>query len=153
MHCNGGPTRSLPDLAFPPGQLVDSFEFNPRYQFRDRLFLHQKYVAEGLSPEQIAAETFSSRKVIVKHLKGSGIVLRTKDRRKTGPLPFGVRRRQYRVMVDKRATLAIMRMRQLREQGLSYDRIAGVLNTMGIKTCSGRAQWYAKTVREVLLTG
>ncbi len=37
------------------------------------------------------------------------------------------------------------------DQGLSYEKIAVVMNTMGVRTRTGQAKWYAKTVRNIIL--
>jgi hypothetical protein len=41
-------------------------------------------------------------------------------------------------------------MKQLREQGFSYWKIADVLNTMKIPTKTRRGQWLARSVQKVL---
>jgi hypothetical protein len=142
---------TFPTFSFLPLQVIDSFEYQSRSRFRDRFFLSQKYVVEGLSTEAIATETFSSRKTVIKYLGKYGISLRPEDTRKNGPLPFGMRLKRYRLALKRREQAAIEKMKRLRAEGLSYEKIAAVLNTMAIPTKTRKAKWYAKTVREVLL--
>jgi hypothetical protein len=66
-------------------------------------------------------------------------------------LPPGKKWRCHRVVSNAREQAAIEKAWRLREQGLSYEKIAAVLNTMGIRTRSGRASWYAKTERDLLV--
>ena len=44
-------------------------------------FLHQKYVAEGLSINQIVDLTMSSRSTVKKYLREAGMAIREEDRR------------------------------------------------------------------------
>lgn len=113
-------------------------------------FLRAKYEEEGLSVNQIAALTFSSRSTVVKYLSNHGIALRPVDRN-GGTLQFG-KRRKGRLIVDQaREQAAIEKAKLLRDQGLSFDKIAQVMNAMSIKTRSGKSSWYAKTVRTIIL--
>lgn len=114
------------------------------------LFRYDLYDAEGLSVSEIAALTFSSRQTIVKYLEQFGVTLRPDDRQ-CGVLPFGKRWGQHRVVLNEREQAAIKKAQRLREQGLSYEKIAAVMNAVGIKTRSRNSKWYAKTVRDVIL--
>jgi hypothetical protein len=75
----GSPIDSIPNYVTP---------------FKDKSFLHQKYVVEGLSCEEIATQIFSARTTVLKYLK----------------------------------------IHEFRDKGLSYWKIADVLNTMKIPT-------------------
>jgi len=44
----------------------------------------------------------------------------------------------------------IQKMQQLRKEGLSYWKIAAVLNAMKVPTKTGRAPWQARTVQRIL---
>ena len=57
----------------------------------DAFFLHQKYVVEGLTPAQIAAEAFSSKKTVVSWLHRQKIPLKPEDAAPS-QTPYGLRR-------------------------------------------------------------
>ena len=129
---------------------LGTFVFLPLH--RDSSFLHEKYIKEGLSPEQIAARFFSptlTRKTIIRHLKAAGIVLRKEDQRSTGPLPYGYRWSKLKAVQHKREQSAIYRIRKLREQGMSYQKVAEVLNTMEVPTRTGKGKWHGNQVFEI----
>jgi hypothetical protein len=129
-------------------QMISRIQYLPLV--KQESFLRAKYEAEGLFLNQIAALTFSSRQTVVKYLEAFGIALRPNNRQ-AGVLPFGKMWRRHRIVLKAQEQAAIEKARLLREQGLSYEKIAAVLNAMGIKTRSRRALWYAKTVRDILL--
>jgi chorismate mutase len=85
-----------------------------------------------------------------KYLEAFGIALRDEDR---GPnqLRFGKQWRDCQLVDNERERAVIEKMLALRQQGFSYEKIAEILNTLDIKTKSGRSRWYAKTVRQILL--
>lgn len=118
--------------------------------FKDKALLHQKYVVEGYSPAEIAAQIFCSRQSVSKHLKLFGIPLRNEDRGLTGAHVFGYKLKRYRAILHKREQLAIEKMQELRQQGHSYEKIALVLNTAGIQTKRRTTRWHAMSVRKVL---
>jgi hypothetical protein len=113
-------------------------------------FLRTKYETEGLSPKEIAALTFSSRSTIVKYLEAHRIALRDEDRF-CGTLPFGKRWKQRQVVLNARQQSAIDKAKEIRAQGLSFEKIANVMITMGVRTKMGKSKWYPKTVRDIVL--
>lgn len=129
-------------------QMISRVQYLPLV--KQESFLRAKYEMEGLSPKEIATLTFSSRSTIVKYLEAFGIALRHEDRF-CGTLPYGKRWKGREIVTHAREQAAIEKAKQLRDQGLSFERIANVMNTMGVKTRSGRAPWYAKTVRDLIL--
>lgn len=138
--------KSSQEISF-----VKIIEFFSRPPFKDPVFLEQKYVIEGLHPKEIATQTFSSRQSVIKYLRKYGIPLRAEDQLPNGPPPFGLKLARYRAIIDKREQASIQKMEKLRSEGLSYEKIADVLNSMGVFTRSKKSKWYAKTVRDVLL--
>jgi hypothetical protein len=44
--------------------------------YKNKSFLHQKYVVEGLSCEEIAEQIFSARTTVLKYIKVYGISVR-----------------------------------------------------------------------------
>lgn len=71
---------------------------------------------------------------------------------RTGEVPFG-----YAVGADGKTLIPIQqeqtvlnRIKGYREDGLSYERIAKVLNENGIRTKTGRKKWYGSSVHSIL---
>jgi hypothetical protein len=147
-------------LRFPPPDprfltVQDSCTFSFLPLWRDPSFLHQKYTVEGLSPEQITDLCVSSskgygRKRVVSGLREFGVPLRPEDERPSGPLPFGWTLKGRRLKQIKTEQAVIKKMRALRGKGLSYEKIADILNALAFKTRSGKAQWYGNSVYRTL---
>ena len=78
--------------------------------------------------------------MIVMKLRGARIRARAKTGRCEGRKPFGFYPGE---------ALIIARMKELRASGLGFDRIAGRLNTEGIKPRTG-ARWWGRGVNNVL---
>ncbi len=147
MSLVGAIDANTPDFSSPKIQIISSIQYLPLV--KQESFLRAKYEDEELSVNQIAALTFSSRSTIVKYLERYGIPFRPEDRQ-AGVLPFGKKWRQRRIVLNAQKQAAIEKAKLLREQGLSYEKIAAVMNMMAVKTRSGRAKWHAKTVRDVI---
>lgn len=129
-------------------QMISRVQYLPLV--KQECFLRTKYEAEGLSPKEIAALTFSSRSTIVKYLEAYNIALRKEDSF-CGSLPFGKRWKDRQITINTREQVAIAKAKELRGQGLSFEKIARVMNTMGVKTKTGRTKWYAKTIRDIIV--
>ena len=72
------------------------------------------------------------------------------QRRSGRGLAFG-RKISNRLEVDhKRELEAVAKMRSLRDQGLSYWKIADILNAMKVPTKTRRGRWHARSVQQVL---
>lgn len=85
-------TDHPPRAVFPPHLFTISLEFSITRSFREPIFLHQKYVLEGLTPAQIATQSLSSKKTIIKWLHKLSIPLRKEDGvRPPKQAPFGKR--------------------------------------------------------------
>jgi hypothetical protein len=72
--------------------VVDFMSLEPPKPKVDEIFLKQKYVEEGLSSNEIAKLTFSSRATITNHLNKAGIPLKKVTRRIDGGHVFGFRK-------------------------------------------------------------
>lgn len=118
-------------------------------------FLHQKYIVEELSASQIAAQIFSARSTVVKHLKKYGIPLRSEEesrKLRKGQLGYGERTKNGKPDQHKREIENIKKMQKLRDQGYSYWKIAEVFNSMAIPTKTRKAKWHPTTVMKILKT-
>lgn len=120
--------------------------------FKDKSFLHQKYVVERLSIAEIAAEIFSAESTVHKYLRKFGIPIRKPGdiiRRKRA-LAYGRRIEDRRVVAHQRELEVIDKMRSLRDQGFSYWKIADVLNAMKVPTKTRKGKWHARSVQQIL---
>lgn len=147
----GSPIDSIPNY-FPPANISMVASIYTDSSYKDKSFLYQKYVEEGLSCEDIATQIFSARTTVLKYLKIHGIPVRevgTNQKRVRG-LAYGLKVKQRTFAEKKREQEAILKMRELREKGFSYWKIADVLNTMKVPTKTRRGQWHARTVLAVL---
>lgn len=132
-------------------QVAKFFDFSVTPTFKDREFLHQKYVVERLSPREISELISSSRSTVVKYLKKLEIPLRAEEEAKTkSQLGFGEKWGKRQVQSNKREQELILKMQKLRTEGLSYGKIADVLNAWGIPTKTNKGKWSAKQVHQIL---
>ena len=138
---------------FPPEQISlisSTLEDSP---YKSKSFLQQKYVVEGLSCGEIAAQIFSARTTVLKYLKLHGIPVResgSNQKRKRG-LAYGKKVESRHVVDHVRELENTKKMRELRDKGFSYWKIAEVFNTLKIPTKIRKGKWHAKTVHQILL--
>ena len=117
--------------------------------YKSKAYLHQKYIVEGLSCQQIADNAGCARTSVLKFLKEFGFETKKPGsnlNRKRG-LAYG----QYSGERNhKRELENIKKMRELRGKGFSYEKIASVFNSMKIPTKTRRGKWHRKTVQSIL---
>ena len=132
--------------------MVDTIEFLAKPRFKDKAFLHQKYVVERLSTEQIAGLCFSSRPTISKYLKLHKIPIRKHEERlllNKGQLALGERRLRGSIQHNKSEQQTIRTIVGLRSQGYSYHQVAAWLDAKSIKTKNEQGLWKATTVMKI----
>ena len=147
-----GDAASPKPVNFPQPQVPKIVPFSISDTYKNPAFLHQKYVVESLSTNEISRLIFSSRSTVSKYLKKHGIPLRSQDqlRRSKSQLRFGQAWRKREIVCDKREKALIVKIQQLRHQGLSYWKIATVLNAWALPTKTRRGRWHARFVQKVL---
>ncbi len=119
--------------------------------FKDESVLRSLYLDKMLSPVEIARQLASSRQSVKKYLLSFGIPLRAEDQRRMCRRRFEIRSSAESAAQPSKAAQETLRtMCSLRAQGLSYEKIATVLNEMGRKTKTGKGKWYANTVFKIL---
>lgn len=148
---NGGVSGIHCTENFPQIQVVDKITLKAKKPTIDEIFLKQKYVTEGLSSNEIAKLTFSSRPKITRLLKQYKIPLKTLTRRNNGGHVYGYRRFGGKAVEMKKEQEVIVLIKSYRESGYSYQRIADILNNRGICTKTKRGSWYPKVVRGILI--
>ena len=120
--------------------------------FKDRAFLHQKYVVEMKTCQEIAKMILCARTTVLKYLKEFDIPVRevgSNIRRKHG-VAFGQKTTHREVQSHKREQNRINRLLELREKGYSYGKIADVFNTLKIPTKTRKGKWHAKSIHSII---
>lgn len=131
--------------------LIDFITFSTPLPYKDPSFLHQKYVVEGLSASQIAAETFSSKPTILNYLKKFniktrrvGVVTHKKN------IAYGKKIVGGKPADHKAEKKVIESIKEMYREGLSYRAIARVLNEMKIPTKQQGKGWHHENIRSIL---
>ncbi|MBK9040974.1 MAG: hypothetical protein IPL83_17780 [Bdellovibrionales bacterium] len=114
--------------------------------FRNKAFLNQKYVVEGLSARQIAVLIGCGHSVINTALRRYGIVI---EPRASGWVKYGTKLEGGLRMPHVREQMIISTIRRKRASGWSYQRINYWLHIRGIRCPSGRGRWHSATVRRI----
>ncbi len=85
--------RKVSSNAALEAQVVDTIDFNFEQLWKDKHFLHQKYVLEGRSIAQIATEILSSRASVRDGLIEFGIKRRVRGKpgKRPAQVPYGCR--------------------------------------------------------------
>lgn len=129
--------------------MISDIQAIPLYKNKD--FLYQKYVAERLSCDEIAAQIASVRSTILKHLKLFEIPVRESGSNiRRWNQSYGMRILKRQKTLHKRENECIQKMRELRLSGFSYWKIASILNSMKIPTKTRKGPWQARTVKRIL---
>lgn len=107
---------------------------------------------ESLSAEEIATLCFSAKSTVLKYLRMFGIPVREINPgvRRRRCVAFGQRMADRRLLANRREQETIARMMKLRAKGFTYEAITEVLNSMGVRTKTGRGNWHRKTVHAIL---
>lgn len=135
---------------FPPVSLTNILQFATIKSFRNESFLREKYLDEGWSLDEIAAQTLSSKKTVRRYLIHNGISLRPSDQVINVPEKFGTRRVKGRLLPDTSEQAAIEKIKALRNQGCSYREIVKILNDEAVPCRKEGASWHVKTVYKAI---
>lgn len=111
-------------------------------------FLHQKYVVEGLSINQLVTLTMSSKTTVKKYLVDAGIPIREEEL-SLGPPKYGERYHNGRKVPNKRDLEIMETIQDLSKKGISATQIAKLLCSMNLPTKNG-GRWHAQTVIRIL---
>jgi uncharacterized protein YoaH (UPF0181 family) len=118
--------------------------------YRNKELLEQKYLLERRSIKEISREWACSRSVVAKYLKDYSIPLSPHDSKNKSRVGYGEAWRDRQVVAHKKEQELIEKMKKLRAEGLSYNKIAAVLNGWGIRTKTGKGKWTGKQVHQIL---
>lgn len=146
------PIGTLCEPLSSTGEISDFLEFQYIPPYRDKSFLHQKYVVEGLSIGQIAAQIFSSKQAVRKGLLRVGIQLREPHRPHGNPsqVRYGQRKHKGRPVRHANEQRVISAIQDMRQQGLSLRQIAAFLSKIGVPTKRRGKAWHPEMVKRIL---
>ena len=65
-------------------------------------------------------------------------------------LAYGLQLKKRRETIASKEVENIQKMRDLRNQGYSYWKIADILNSMKVPTKTGKGAWQARTIQRIL---
>jgi len=148
----GSPDQSQENGFSSTLYVKDSIEFLAKPRFKDKAFLHQKYVVEKLSSQQIADLCFSSRPTISKYLRLHKIPLRDSNDRlaiNKGQLAFGERSSNGAICQNQSELRVVKLICDLRKKGYSLRQIAAWLDARGIKTKNRSGPWTAASILKI----
>lgn len=114
--------------------MVDIVKFSTFPEYLNESFLKREYVDSGLSLRKIAKKHKCSRGTIKKRLEAEGIRC----------FVSSTERIEIKPQILNRIML-------LRAEGMSYQKIAKVLNIEKIPTRTKKGCWHGKTVRDQVL--
>ena len=147
-----GPLPPYPQLFRSIREVTDFLPFNKNKPYKDPLLLHQKYVVQGLSTLQIAREFFCSKNTIRTALIAAGIKFRMRQEKGRSSNPRYGRKpmKGYPVdhLVEQRVIKTIIEMR---DDGLSFSKIAKFLGGVGVPTKMRRKKWRPEVIRQICL--
>lgn len=115
---------------------IDTLYLDLGRHYRDKDKLHQKFIVERTSPQEIAEEFQCSVSTVYKQLKKFGFI---KPRQKL--------KRAREAKPEERIVRLIY---QLRELELSLREIADALSFAGFPTRAQKRKWHAEMVNRVL---
>jgi len=126
------------------------FDHSPLW--RDKQFLTQKYVVEGRSISQIAAENFSSRAAVWAALVEFGIKRRGQGKPGLRPsqLPYGYRRSDGLMVPHLGEQRIIALVQKLVADGMSLRRVCEFLSSVGVPTKRQGQRWQPEMIRRMI---
>lgn len=110
-------------------------------------FLHQKYVTENLTVNQIAELTLSSRSTVLKYLNTAQIPLRDEEHRRGGS-SYGQRKLNGRFVKNQTEIELLNKIKMLKNQGLNFQQISDLLQGLNLPTKKG-GKWTRGVVQKI----
>ncbi len=135
---------------FPRLFIANIEQLAPIKSLKNEDFLRQKYLEEGLSLQEITAETVSSWKTVRRHLMFSNIPIRKSDLRFKPIQRFGMAVVDGEIAISQMEQQALKRLKSLRSSGLSYRKIVETINQEKVPCRKSGGRWHIKTVFEFI---
>ena len=152
---NGGPIasgRNISSQGTTIPHLVDTIEFIHTPLWKDKNFLAQRYVTEGRSISQIAAETLSSKAAVRDALLEFGFKLKGQGKPGLRPsqLPYGYRMSDGLMVAHLGEQRVIASVKKMVNDGLSYRKVCEFLTSVGVPTKNKGKSWQPEMIRRLL---
>ena len=144
--------RTVSSPTHENSHLLEMIDYNHTPPWRSRTFLEEKYLAEGRSIAQIAAQTLSSRAPVRHALIEFGIPLRQQGKpgKRPSQVPYGYRRHDGLLVPHLGEQRVIQSVRKMSKDGLSYRQICDFLTSVGVPTKNQGKGWQPEMIRRVL---
>ena len=145
-----GRNVSSPDTTGP--HLIDTIDFIHMPLWKDKNFLAQRYVTEGRSISQIAAETLSSKCAVRDALLGFGFKLKGQGKPGLRPsqIPYGFRMSDGLTVHHLGEQRVIASVKKMVSDGLSYRKVCEFLTSVGVPTKNRGKGWQPEMIRRLL---
>ncbi len=136
----------------PKTHLVEMIDFIHTPLWKSKTFLEEKYVKNGRSIAQIAAETLSSRDAVRRALIEFGIPLKQKGKPGLSPaqVPYGFKRLEGLLVPHQGEQRVIQSVKKMSRDGLSYRKICDFLTSVGVPTKNQGKGWQPEMIRRLL---
>ncbi len=130
--CEGGPLEGQLQHCFLSIEVAEIVPYQYAKRYEDVSFLTDLYLRKGWSLRRISEELECSKSTVRKKLLEAGVEIKEQG---VGD--------DYKALKKK--------IQAMRERGISYQAIADAFNLWKISTRTGDGQWYAKTIRELVM--
>ncbi len=149
-HLTAGRNSFLQDPE--SSYLLDEIEFIYSRIWKDKAFLHQKYILEGRSIAQIAREILSSRATVRSSLIQFGIKPKSQGKPGLRPaqVPYGYRMSNGLMTPHLGEQRVIAAVKKMVEGGLSYRKVCEFLSAVGVPTKNRGIRWHPEMIRRLI---
>ena len=144
--------RTISSESFRKSYVAEMIDFIHTEPWRSKTFLEEKYVKNGRSIAQIAAEILSSRSAVREALIEFGIPLKQQGKPGLRPaqVPYGYRRLDGLLTPHLGEQRVIQSVRKMSNDGLSYRQICDFLTCVGVPTKNQGKGWQPEMIRRLL---
>lgn len=144
--------RTISSESFRKSYLAEMIDFFHTEPWRSKTFLEEKYVKNGRSISQIAAEILSSRSAVREALIEFGIPLRKQGNPGLRPsqVPYGFRRSVGLLVPHLGEQRIVQSVRKMSSDGLSYRQICDFLTSVSVPTKNQGKGWQPEMIRRLL---
>jgi hypothetical protein len=132
--------------------LIDIIDFAYLKLWKDKDFLHQKYVIESLSIAQVSRQILSSRAAVKDDLIEFGIARRQQGKpgKRPAQVAYGYRMVKGELLQHEGEQTVISVIQKMACKGTSLREICEYLLMMGVPTKRRGVRWHPEMVRRIL---